>query len=132
MKTKKYQGQIRFVTLYRERLSVDELGKLKDEFPDILTVGSFVFWFQAYETRPVERRFGCFEEFQSSFITRIDRKAGRIAALRRWWHIQKMVDGKSRIDRDRSEIDLSGDDWKTMDLSDDGRKIDYLSWNKKD
>lgn len=126
-KTKKYQGKIRYVTLYRERISEIELEKLKVEFPDILIVDSFVFWFLAYETWPVERRFGCFEEFRSSFITRIDRKAGRIGALRRWWHVEKIVDGKSCIDRDLPEIDLAGGAWEPMDLPDD-RQIEYLSF----
>lgn len=129
-KTKKHQGKVGWVTLYRERLSEAELKELKDEFPDILIVDSYVFFFQAYETRPVERRFSFRESFTSSYITRIDRKAGRIGALRRWWHVQKVVGEKSCIDRDRPDIDLAGDGWKPVDLPDDGRKIDCWPWEK--
>lgn len=119
-RTKKYQGKINYITLYRERLPGGDLAELKIEFPDILIVGFYVFYFSALETRSVERRFGLLESFMSSYITRIDRKAGRIGALRRWWHVQKMIGEKSCIDRDRPEIDLAGDDgWKPVNLSDD-------------
>lgn len=126
-KTKKYQGKILGVNLYRERLSDTDLEKLRSEFSDILIVGNCVFWFSGHETWPVERRFGFFERFQSSYITRIDQKAGRVAALRRWWHIQKTANDK-RIDRDRPEIDLGGAGWDAVDTGDSGRMIETMIW----
>lgn len=117
-RTKKYQGFINHITLYRQRLPEENLGRLKADCSDILIEDGWTFFFRAFETRPVERRFGLREYFDSSMITRIDRKLGRISALRRWWHVQKMIGKKSCIDKNKPEIDLAGPGWEPLEIPD--------------